>query len=131
MILVDTNVLVALVLPKDPLHARAKADLKRLVRQEIRVLDGVMTETCFFLCKRAQRERLEELLFALRARQQSDPSWVSVFAWLSRYAEHEPDWVDAALVSSSNRDQRVWTYDGEFQSIWRRMDGSRVPLAVK
>jgi predicted nucleic acid-binding protein len=131
MILVDTNVLVALVLPKDPLHARAKADLKRLVRQEIRVLDGVMTETCFLLRKGAERERLEELLFALRARQHSDPSWASVFAWLSRYAEHEPDWVDAALVSLSNRERRVWTYDGEFQTIWRQMDGSRVPLAVK
>jgi len=131
MILVDTNVLVALVLPKDPLHARAKADLKRLVRQEMRVTGGVMAESCFLLRTPNERERLNELLFALRARQQSDPAWSTVFAWLSRYAEHEPDWVDAALVCLSNRDQRIWTYGGEFQTIWRRMDGSRVPLAVK
>lgn len=129
MILVDTNVLVALVLPKDPLHTRAKIDLKRLVRQEMRVLDGVMTETCFLLRKAAERDRLNDLLFALRARPQSDPTWSRIFPWLSRYAEHEPDWVDAVLVSLASREQRVWTYDEEFTTVWRRMDGSRVPLA--
>ncbi len=130
MILLDTNVLVALVLPKDRLHERAASDLERLARQELRVLPSVMTEVCFLLDERAQRGRLSELLTAIRAGPAVEPPWERVFQWLARYAEHEPDWTDGCLVVSATRDQRVWTYDHEFRAVWRRLDGSRVPLAV-
>lgn len=129
MILVDTNVLVALVLQKDPLHERAAADLERFAGREIDVLPGVLTEAAFILTQPRQRARLQELLAATRARQGTEPPWNQVFEWLVRYADHEPDWVDACLVVSSGRERRVWTYDSEFRSIWRRADGSRVPLA--
>lgn len=130
MILVDTNVLVALVLPKDPLHERATRDLERLVRQELRVLPSVLAEACFLLGRREQRARLEELLTALRVRPAIEPAWERVFEWLARYGEHEPDWVDGCLVVMASRDHRIWTYDGEFRAVWRRLDGSRVPLAA-
>jgi predicted nucleic acid-binding protein len=129
VILLDTNVLVALVLPKDRLHERATSDLERLARQELRVLPSVLSEACFLLDRREQRARLEELLLALRARPAIEPAWDRVFEWLARYADHGPDWVDGCLVVAANREQRIWTYDGEFRSVWRRLDGSRVPLA--
>jgi len=130
VILLDTNVLVALVLPKDRLHERAVRDLERLARQELRILPSVMTEVCFLLGDRAQRGRLSELLAVMRARPAVEPGWERVFQWLERYAEHEPDWTDGCLVVSATREQRVWTYDDEFRAVWRRLDGSRVPLVV-
>lgn len=130
MILVDTNVLVALVLPRDRLHARATRDLEKLVREELGVLPVVLTEACFILGGSAQRARLAELLGAIHARQALEPSFSTVFEWLARYAEHEPDWADASLVVMASRERRIWTYDGEFQTTWRRLDRSRVPLAV-
>ena len=56
-----------------------------------------------------------------------------MFRWLDRYAEHEPDWADGylAVVSSRERKAKVWTYDSEFRTTWRRLDGTRIPLAVR
>lgn len=65
----------------------------------------------------------------MRVRPAVEPPWDRVFEWLRRYAEREPDWTDGCLVVSATREQRVWTYDDEFRSVWRRLDGSRVPLA--
>lgn len=129
MILVDTNVLVALVLQKDPLHERATADLEKLARRDFEVFPGVLTEAAFILAQPGQRARLRDLLAVTRARQGNEPPWNYVFDWLVRYAEHEPDWVDACLVVSSGRERRIWSYDAEFRSTWRRLDGSRVPMA--
>jgi predicted nucleic acid-binding protein len=128
MILVDTNVLVALVLPKDRLHRRAKEDLERLTRHEFRVLPSILAEACFILGGRGARARLAELLAGIRARPATEPAWDQVFVWLAQYADHEPDWADGCLVAMSSKEQRVWTYDDEFRRIWRRLDGSRVPL---
>jgi len=33
------------------------------------------------------------------------------------------------VLASRDRRVRVWTYDDEFVTVWRRLDGSRVPLA--
>ena len=59
--------------------------------------------------------------------------WPSTFEWLEKYREHEPDWADGYLVALTSQDARfqVWTYDREFTTTWRRLDGSRVPLATK
>lgn len=45
MILVDTNVLVALVDERDRLHVRARGDLKRVGKKELGVTSAVLTET--------------------------------------------------------------------------------------
>lgn len=59
--------------------------------------------------------------------------WDDVFDWMERYAEHEPDLADAqlAVLCSKKTDYRVWTYDEEFRSVWRRTDGSRIPIATR
>lgn len=130
MILVDTNVLVALVLRKDRLHRRAVRDLETLVRDDIGVMPSVVCEACFLLPSPEQRARVRDLLSTLRATVVNEPAWADVFAWLARYADHEPDWVDGCLVTLAERNRRVWTYDAEFRAVWRRRDGSPVPLAT-
>ena len=35
-----------------------------------------------------------------------------------------------AVVSGIERRFKVWTYDSEFRTTWRRADGTRIPLAV-
>jgi len=64
-----------------------------------------------------------------------DPAslWKEVFDWLRQYADHEPDWADGYLATLCGRDRKckVWTYDIEFRTIWRRPDGSPIPMAVR
>jgi predicted nucleic acid-binding protein len=59
--------------------------------------------------------------------------WFEVFEWLDKYADQEPDWTDACLAVLSGREKRakVWTYDREFRTTWRRPDGTPIPLAVR
>ena len=133
MILIDTNVLVALVDDRDPLHARAAEDLRKPKRSQFRVLEAVLSEACFLLPELAARRRLRFLLtrLAIRSFSVDESWWPDVFDWVERYADHEPDFADAQLVVASGRRKcRVWTYDREFTTTWRRLDGSRVPLLV-
>jgi hypothetical protein len=94
----------------------------------------VLTEVCALLPFPMQQRRLRRLFdeFSVAAYPADDEPrlWQDVFAWLDRYAEHEPDWVDGylAVVSARERQARVWTYDREFRTIWRRPDGSRIPV---
>lgn len=103
MILVDTASLVALSDPRDAL----------------------------------QRERLRRLLVELPVRPlavaDEGPVWEDASRWMGRYAEHEPGWADAYLSVLSGRERRarVWTYDSEFRTTWRRLDAGRIPLAVR
>ena len=96
--------------------------------------EPVLTEACFLLTHGVQRARLERLLVELRVQPYAPDDaaalWPEVFAWLSRYAEHDPDWADAYLAVVSQREPRarVWTYDREFRVLWRRPDGTKVPV---
>jgi predicted nucleic acid-binding protein len=136
VILVDTAPLVALCDPTDGLHAAAVRDLHRLRRLPLVVCAPVLTEACFHLARAAQRQRLRRLLIEFSiAPYPSDHEgelWLDVLDWLARYAEHEPDFADAylAVVSGIERRFKVWTYDSEFRTTWRRPDGTRIPLAV-
>lgn len=51
---------------------------------------------------------------------------------MTRYREHDPDWADAYLAVVAGTDPRfkVWTYDREFRTTWRRPDGTPIPLAM-
>lgn len=136
MIVVDTNVLVALVDRHDALRSRAAADSVHISRLALAVTDHVLTEAHHFLRTRAHREYLQSLLRQMKIMPLvTDPElvWPAAFEWLDRYAEHDPDWADACLVAHSTLDPqlRIWTYDSEFDTIWRRLDGTRVPLAVR
>lgn len=136
MILLDTTPLVALCDPRDRLNERALRDLDRLAKRSLVLCEPVLTETCFHLPHRMQRERLHRFLieFGVRSHECNDPAKfrLEVFAWLVRYEQHMPDWTDGylAVASSHVRAARVWTYDSEFRTIWRRPDGTRIPLAV-
>jgi hypothetical protein len=98
------------------------------------VCDAVLTEACFHLPHDSQRRRLRALLERLHTQpvpQEDDAGfWMDVFDWLAKYANHEPDWADACLAVLSGRDHRlrVWTYDREFRTTWRRADGTAIPL---
>jgi predicted nucleic acid-binding protein len=136
VILLDTAPLVALCDPRDGLNRRALRDLDRLGPTPFVLCVPVLTEACFLLPSRAQRERLRRFLaeFSVAAYRSRDEArlWLEVFTWLERYQEHDPDWADGylAVVSGSEAAARVWTYDREFRTTWRRLDGTRVPLAV-
>ena len=58
--------------------------------------------------------------------------WFEVFAWLLKCADHEPDWADGCIAVLCGRDRtlKVWTYDREFRTTWRRPDGTAIPMAV-
>jgi predicted nucleic acid-binding protein len=132
MILLDTSVLVALVDERDRLHALAKRELKRLEKSELGVTSAVLAECLFLLPAVYLRRRLSFLLERVGAVavHLEFPWWTEVFSWLDEYAEHEPDFADAELVVLSGRDpsHTVWTYDREFRDVWRRPDGSKIPL---
>ena len=84
-----------------------------------------------------QRERLRALLHDLNM--QACPIaderafWSDVINWLVKYADHEPDRADAclAVLSGREKDLKVWTYDREFRTTWRRPNGTAIPLAVR
>lgn len=136
MILVDTGPLVALCDPRDSLHQVVRRHLASLATAEFAVCEPVLVETCFHLPYDAQRQRLRRLLEELNAAVltvHETPGWNDAFDWLHKYAEHEPDWADACLAVASGHHKRakVWTYDREFRTTWRRLNGSAIPLAVK
>jgi predicted nucleic acid-binding protein len=136
LILVDATVLVARVDARDALHRRARQDLDVLDGSVFATCEAVLSETCFHLSHHAHRLRLRSLLDelgvnilpAIYSRAYLD----SVFDWLAKYAEHEPDWADGclAVLSEQEATARVWTYDREFRTTWRRPDGKRIPMAV-
>ena len=136
-ILIDTTPLVALCDARDEKHRVAVKHLESLSASEFAVCDAVLTEACFHLPFRSQRQRLRALLDDLPAQPLSVANesafWLEVFDWLIKYADHEPDWADGCLAVLSGRDTdaKVWTYDREFQTTWRRPNGTAIPLAVR
>lgn len=131
----DTNVLVALADENDELHPRAARDLKRLRRGPFGLTIPVLAESYHLLLGRYLRLRLRSLLRHLDAAVVDVPAkaWDEILDWVERYEEHDPDLADAQLValSAMNASVRVWSYDKEFASVWRRPDGSRVPSAQR
>ena len=136
MILVDTTPLVALCDARDAKHRLALKQLATLAADDLAVCDAVLTESCFHLPHLSQRLRLRSVLRDLNMQVTATHEpvfWSEVFDWLVKYAEHEPDWADGCLAVLSGRDKdlKVWTYDREFRTTWRRPNGSVIPLAVR
>jgi len=137
MILIDTTPLVALCDGRDEKHRAAVEHLESLGSNAFAVCDAVLTEACFHLPHLSQRQRLRSLLDALGVQPvpvaNESAFWLDVLEWLTKYADHEPDWADGclAVLSGQYRDARVWTYDREFRTTWRRPNGTVIPLAVR
>jgi predicted nucleic acid-binding protein len=136
MILLDTGPLVALCDPGDALNAAAARQLQRLARRPLVASLPVLTEACALLPHAVQRRRLRRFLtdFAVTPYRAEDERtlWLEVLDWMERYRDHDPDWTDGYLAVVSGRESgaRVWTFDREFRTIWRKPDGRAIPLAV-
>ena len=95
-----------------------------------------MMEACFHLPHRTQRQRLRALIDALDVLPVHDGDqrdfWIDVLGWLAKYADHEPDWADGCIAVLSGRNERlkVWTYDREFRTTWRRLNGTPIALVT-
>jgi predicted nucleic acid-binding protein len=124
-----------LVAPDDQLAKRAERDLQRLRAGPFATTGPVLSEACFLLPQGYLRRRLRFLIERLGIALVELPStwWDDVFDWLERYQEHEPDLADAqlAVLCSKKPEYRIWTYDAEFRTIWRRANGTRLPLAAR
>jgi predicted nucleic acid-binding protein len=136
IILIDTNVFLALVREQDPLGPQAISDGQKFSRDTFLTVPATLVEVCHMVTNRKGRLRFSELLTELRVQICTDVERdriADVFSWLDQYAEHRPDWADACLVIASSflPHSKIWTYDSEFITIWRRPDGSRIPLAVR
>jgi len=137
VILVDAGPLVALTDGRDNEHPTAVSQLRPLLAAGLAVCDAVLTEACFHLPHASQRRRLRAIIHELRIGpvtiQDEQGFRLDVFDWLAKYHEHEPDWADACLAVLCGRDRslKVWTYDREFRTTWRRPDGTAIPLAVR
>ena len=137
MIVIDTTPLVALCDARDSKHRTAVRHLESLAAGEFAICDAVLTEACFHLPHRSQRQRLRALLHDLGVHPlpvvHERAFWLEVLDWLAKYADHQPDWADGCLAVLSARDNNltVWTYDREFKTTWRRPDGTPIPLAVR
>ena len=137
MIAIDTGPLVALCDARDSLHRTAMKHLRSLPPAPWVTCDAVLAEACFHLPHASQRQRLLALvqeLGIMPAPSMDDPFlWREVFGWLLKYGDHDPDWADGCLAVLSGRERtiKVWTYDREFRTTWRRPDGTAIPLAVK
>ena len=136
MIVIDTGPLVALCDARDAKHRTAVRQLQALAPNPFGTCDAVLTEACFHLPHASQRQRLKALLRELDIeplpKSFDDSFWSSTLDWLAKYADHQPDWADACLAVLCGRDRqiRVWTYDREFRTLWRRPDGTAIPLAT-
>jgi predicted nucleic acid-binding protein len=136
VILVDTGPLVALCDARDSHHAAAATHLARLAAAGLCVCDAVLAEACFHLPHHMQRERLACVVdrFRIASLPTHEPAFRhDVFQWLAKYADHDPDWADGCLAVLCGRDARlkVWTYDREFRTTWRKLDGKAIRLAGK
>ena len=136
MIVVDSGPLVALRDARDRQHAAAVAHLAVLMPRGLFVCEAVLVEACFLLSHAHHRTRLHALCQDLRveAIDTHDSAFrADVFAWLLKYADHRPEWADGCLAVLSGRhlNAKVWTYDREFRTTWRRPDGRAIPLAVR
>jgi predicted nucleic acid-binding protein len=136
VILIDTGPLVALCDERDSRYESAVERLEDLAKADFAICDAILGEACFHLPRKMQRQRLQTWLdefdvVSLPA--SADTAFRrDVFAWLLKYSDHEPDWADAciAVLCGTDRALSVWTFDQEFRTIWRRPDGTRIPLAV-
>jgi predicted nucleic acid-binding protein len=134
MILIDSGPLIALLDDRDHLNRRAIRELKRAKRKELYTCAPVLTEVAFALPGLHHRRRLRSFLetFSVRAALVAPEEllWGEVLDWLDQYADHDPDWADGwlAVLCQHERRFRVWTFDREFRTVWRRPDGSSIPL---
>lgn len=136
MILLDTNVILALLSPEERERRRVLEQWSRIRKQRLVLVSPVVIEVTHFLHKAYQLSAFSELMDQIGVEylpSENVVAWPDVVQWMMQYQQHEPDYADAHLVllSAAIDKAKVWTNDSEFRTIWRRPDGSPVPLAIK
>ena len=131
MILIDTGPLVALCNPRDEQHPRAMREVAWLGNDVAGISIPVFVEAHFFLPAEHQRQRLHGHLES-GAFVPVEPAHGArcldyALEWLKEYAEHEPDFADAWLISMADQARAtIWTFDSEFETTWRTLDGAEL-----
>lgn len=129
-VLVDSGFLVALGIERDPRHRAALGFLDKYVG-EMLVPAPVVTETCYFLST-AGKVRLLDWLRKLPRRILDLPvsAYPEVGEILTRYADLDPDFTDAAIVWFANhaRCSAILTVDLRDFSAFRLARGRRFEL---
>lgn len=136
MILLDTGPLVALCDERDQHHRAATREIRAFSGEAFATCEAVLAEASFHLDLPHERRRLRTTLRDLRIQvlpQQGGPLWASTLEWMEKYAEHAPEWADSyiAVLSGLNPQLRVWTFDSEFRTIWKRPNGTAIPLVAR
>ncbi len=136
MTLIDTNVILNLLHRDARERQRTQRDITGIRDTDFGITAFVLSEVCSFLCSAREYVALETLLLGLNIKHVESEQFVTaqdVLKWMQKYASHRPDFADAHLVLLCSKlpKCRVWTYDQEFVTQWRRPDGSAVPMAVK
>ena len=135
-LLVDTGFLVALYIRGDTLHDEAVAYL-RGHRAALLTVAPVLVETCFFLDVRAKVELLKWVeRGGLEVCEVPVSAFTAIANHLQKYADHDVDFADAALVWLANARgvRRILTVDETDFSLFRLKNGKRfdlVPWLVK
>ncbi|CDH45599.1 MAG: PIN domain-containing protein [Candidatus Competibacteraceae bacterium] len=130
-LLVDTGFLVALYIRGDTLHNDA-VDYLRGNRAMLLTVAPVIVETCFFLDVRA---KIELLQWVERGGMEvcdvpSRSAFAEIALHLKKYADHDIDFADAALVWLANAcgERRIVTVDETDFSLFRLKNGKSFDL---
>ena len=124
VIIIDTGPLVALCDARDSKHRLAVKHLQALARHPFVTCDAVLTEACFHLSHRVQRQRLAALLRELNI--EPIPAildsgyWFEVLDWFAKYADQDPDWADGCLAVAE-RARRAGTHLDVRQGVSNHM----------
>lgn len=121
MILLDTNVLIAIVNRADGHHPRVMQELTTIEGPFV-TCDAVLTESFHMLERPNLRARLMDFVSEapIAPLEPSAGSWPKILAWMARYQDHSPDFADAVLVHllQTHKRAKIWTLDREFSNIW-------------
>ena len=126
-LLVDTGFLVALFRPADRLRPEAR-DFLQANRQALHTVAPVLVETCFFLDARQKANLLEWVRRgALAVAEVPVSAYAAVSAVILKYADHDIDFADAALVwlAGESGTRAVLTVDETEFGIYRLKAGKR------
>jgi predicted nucleic acid-binding protein len=129
-VLVDSGFLVALGIQGDPRHRAARQFLERY-EGRLLVPEPVIVETCFFLST-AGKVRLLDWVRKAPCAVHGVPAdaYPVVAAILTRYADLDPDFTDAAMVWLAGKTgcRSILTVDVRDFSAYRLAKGKRFEL---
>ncbi len=120
-VLLDTGVLVALQVRRDPFHASARQWLAGFQGQ-LHTVEAVLTETAFFVPSAARAGLAELAAYGTLQVHAPDAAGYQRMAGLMRkFVDQDPDWADVALIWLAEQlgTPRIATLDVADFSVYR------------